>query len=226
MKLFNQFVDYGNKKSIGNQWRQKRFKFFEECVKEFKRPLKILDVGGTELFWINRGYANNSSYEIVLVNLYKERTKSSNIKSKIGDATNISIFEENEFDVVFSNSVIEHLYTIENQKKMAEEVRRVGKYYFVQTPNKYFPIEPHHLFPFFQFLPKWIRILILSKTRLIRGKKLELDSAKDKVDEIQLLSRRKLKYLFPTSCIYVEKILFLSKSFVVHNFTNISSNRL
>ena len=79
--------------------------------------------------------------------------KHQNFKSIKGDATNLSNFKDNQFDIVFSNSLIEHLYTYENMKLMANETMRVGKKFFVQTPNKYFPIEPHYFFPFFQFMP-------------------------------------------------------------------------
>lgn len=66
-----------------------------------------------------------------------------------GDATNLSQYSDKSFDIVFSNSVIEHLYTKENQISMAKEVNRVGKNYFIQTPNYWFPIEPHWVFPSF-----------------------------------------------------------------------------
>ena len=56
----------------------------------------------------------------------------------------------------FSNSVIEHVPP-QLQSKFAEEVARVATRYFVQTPNRYFPIEPHYQLPLFQFLPKGIR---------------------------------------------------------------------
>lgn len=47
-------------------------------------------------------------------------------------------FKEKEFDLVFSNSVIEHVGGFQDQMKAANEIRRVGKNYFIQTPNKYF----------------------------------------------------------------------------------------
>ena len=61
-------------------------------------------------------------------------------------------FGDGEFDVAFSNSVIEHVPP-ELQAKFASEVGRVADRYFVQTPNRYFPIEPHYQLPLFQFLP-------------------------------------------------------------------------
>lgn len=62
-------------------------------------------------------------------------------------------FRDKSFDVAFSNSVIEHLQSLEDQARLAAELTRVGRSHFIQTPNKLFPIEPHYLFPFFQFLP-------------------------------------------------------------------------
>jgi 2-polyprenyl-3-methyl-5-hydroxy-6-metoxy-1,4-benzoquinol methylase len=70
-------------------------------------------------------------------------------------------FQNDEFDIVFSNSVIEHVGSYEEQNLMASEVRRVGKRYFIQTPNLFFPIEPHFLFPFFQFLPLDYRVTLI-----------------------------------------------------------------
>lgn len=78
----------------------------------------------------------------------------------------MSLFRNEEFDVVFSNSVIEHLGEYPQQRRMADEVRRAGKRYFLQTPNRYFPLEPHFFFPFFQFLPVSVRVWLLSRFHL------------------------------------------------------------
>lgn len=68
-----------------------------------------------------------------------------------GDATKLE-YPENSFDVVYSNSVIEHLFTKENQVRMANEIMRVGKKIYVQTPAKEFFVEPHLITPFIHWL--------------------------------------------------------------------------
>lgn len=60
-----------------------------------------------------------------------------------GDACCAPQYPDKSFDVVFSNSVIEHVGDDEKQAQFALEVRRIGKSYWVQTPSKYFPIEAH-----------------------------------------------------------------------------------
>lgn len=70
-----------------------------------------------------------------------------------GDGRNLP-YTNNEFDIVFSNSVIEHVGTFEDQKRFAEEIRRVAKSYWVQTPNRHFPVETHLIAPFIHFLPR------------------------------------------------------------------------
>src|SRR5690606_4827652 len=114
------------------------------------------------------------------------------------------------------NSVIEHLYTQENQVRMADEVQRVGKNYYIQTPNKYFFIEPHYLLPFFQFLPKKAKVFVLSKTKLSRGTKISTEEAKDQAEQIILVSKKNMKTLFPGSEIYNEKILGMTKSITAY----------
>lgn len=174
-------------------------------------------MGGTEKYWLSQGFGNNNDVQITLVNLIPSSVTCTNMKSVTGNATDLSQYKDHEFDIAFSNSVIEHLYTKENQLKMAAEMMRVGKYHFVQTPNKYFPIEPHYLLPMFQFLPASIKYFILTKTKLSRGKKWNHEFSKQYIDEIRLLSLNEMKQLFPGSKMYFEKVLLLNKSFTAHN---------
>lgn len=217
MKIARSIVNYENPNSFGNKFRQRRFEFFENEIKDLQRPLKILDIGGTELFWKNRGFANNPDYSIHLVNLFKEDTGSDNITSTVGNASDLSEYESKSFDIVFSNSVIEHLFEYSYQESMANEILRLGKSFFVQTPNKYFLIEPHFLFPLFQFFPRSVKLFLLTKTKLVKGRKYDQKWSESKVEEIKLLSKRQLKVLFNASDIYKEKFFGLNKSFVVYH---------
>jgi hypothetical protein len=100
---------------------------------------------------------------------------------------------------------------------MSQEVQRVGKYHFIQTPNKYFLIEPHFLLPLFQFLPQSLQYLVLTKTKLSRGKKWNKKFAKEYIQEIRLLSLKEMKYLFPKSKNKDEIFLGMKKSYTLHN---------
>lgn len=100
---------------------------------------------------------------------------------------------------------------------MAKEVCRVGRRYFVQTPNKYFPLEPHFLFPFFQFLPIWIRVLLLRNFNLGWFVKTpDKAKAKEIVEGIRLLNKREFTSLFPNASIYQEKVFGITKSFLAY----------
>ncbi|HVB55867.1 MAG TPA: class I SAM-dependent methyltransferase [Candidatus Acidoferrales bacterium] len=97
-------------------------------------------------------------------------------------------FTEKSFDWVFSNAVIEHVGDYEKQRVFANEIRRVAaRGYFVTTPNKYFPIEPHSLLPFYQFLsPEWQRRVVRFSPGYMR-----------EYEEIHLLSAGQMQSLFP-----------------------------
>jgi 2-polyprenyl-3-methyl-5-hydroxy-6-metoxy-1,4-benzoquinol methylase len=134
-----------------------------------------------------------------------------------GDATDLREFEKGSFDLVFSNSVIEHLYTLEQQQKMALEILRVGKSYFIQTPNVYFPIEAHYALPFAQYYTNGFLYFILTKTKFSRLKKWNSAEASQYIAEIRLLNAQEMKALFPGASLLKEKVLGLTKSITAHN---------
>ena len=121
-------------------------------------------------------------------------------------------FRENQFDVVYSNSVIEHVGDIEDMLKMAREVRRVGRWYFLQTSNLFFPMEPHFLFPLFQFLPISCRVYLVRHFNLgWVGRVPDSEGAERKVRSIHLLSKADLRFLFPDANITTEKLFWIDK---------------
>lgn len=217
-KLVNIFLPSSEAMSLGYNFRKKRMFFFKSLIQCFPKPITILDVGGHESFWTNASCSNNADFKITILNLSVQKTISTNIESVVGDAADLSFYDDNEFDIVFSNSVIEHLGVKQSQVKMAQEVCRAGRFHFVQTPNKYFCIESHYLLPFFQFLPKQIQYYILVNTRFSRLVRWDKERAIRYTNEIKLLSGCELKELFPESAIFKEKFLFMNKSFIAHNF--------
>ncbi len=120
-KIYRKIADFEQERSIARKIRSERIKFFNDLISDLSKPLKILDVGGTEVFWEIMGFAGDTNYEITILNLSKEKTKHWNIISIKGDARNMKEFKDKEFDVVFSNSVIEHVGDYKNQEKMANE---------------------------------------------------------------------------------------------------------
>ena len=108
------------KAAISNYFRAKRFGFFKALLEGMMQPgkkIKILDIGGTEDYWKNQGLDLGENIEIVLLNLYKTDVKTPGFTSIKGDATNLEGIADKSFDLVYSNSVIEHLFTLEQQEK-------------------------------------------------------------------------------------------------------------
>ena len=182
--------------------------------------VSVIDIGGTYEFWksMHFKYINNVSITLVnIVEISKPSGEFDNIISVKGDATNLTGFAEKEFDLVFSNSCIEHVGGRSEWEKMASEIFRISDHFFVQTPNRYFPIEPHFLFPLFQFFPLKLRALLIRCFQLgfwPQGKSWEesIQIAK----EIELLSYKDLERLFPGAIIKSENFMGLTKSFMVY----------
>jgi len=212
--------------SFSNRMRSARFRRFENLISSLTRPMRILDIGGTNEFWENRGWAGRSDVQIYSLNLVAEERKHANIHPIAGDATSLREFGDRSFDVAFSNSVIEHLFTYENQRKMASEIQRVGKAYWVQTPNFWFPIEPHFHVPAWQWLPIEVRIAIIRRWRCgWRGPCPDAMAARNAVQEIRLLSRRDLQEIFPNATLLQERLGPFIKSWIAVEGFPLLSNK-
>jgi SAM-dependent methyltransferase len=74
----------------------------------------------------------------------------------VADAAEHLPFGDAEFDLAYSSSVLEHIPP-ERRQRFADEVKRVARGWYVQTPAYSFPVEPHALLPFAHWLPPEVR---------------------------------------------------------------------
>jgi hypothetical protein len=216
MRSMISIADMRDPQSLASRMRKRRFQFFTELLASVPRPLTICDVGGTSSFWESMGLPPDDAITITVVNLFPQTSTDPRVRPTIGDARALA-FPDRSFDVVYSNSVIEHVGTFDDQRRMAGEVRRLGTRYFVQTPNFFFPVEPHFLFPGFQWLPPNLRAWLLTKRNMgWIEREPSFDTASEVVRQIRLMRLGEIRQLFPTSSIYRERVAGLTKSFVAY----------
>lgn len=220
MRILQILSDNTNPSSFANRLRRKRFKFARKLLDAIPRPYRILDVGGTPNFWMQMGFHDEPGVTIVILNVDAlqltpgQMSGATEFISVIGDGRDLAAFKDSEFDVVFSNSVIEHVGSKEDQQSMMREVERVGRRYWVQTPNYWFPIEPHFHVPGFQFLPASLRAWMLTRMQLgWVPKQATQKSALDAVLSVRLLTKSEMKELAPGASFYDEWFCGLLKSF-------------
>jgi 2-polyprenyl-3-methyl-5-hydroxy-6-metoxy-1,4-benzoquinol methylase len=184
------------------EWRERRYRrFLDLCSVRPDEP--ILDVGAGRGGALERFNRENPIVALDLQPLADGWLDEANVTVVQGDGTRLP-YRDGEFPVAFSSSVIEHVPK-HLQQAFADEIRRVGRRYFVQTPNRWFPVEPHYQVPFFHFLP----------VRLQRALNRRFDlgwQGKGHWEEITLLSARELRRLFPDAEIHRERLFGLTKS--------------
>lgn len=214
-------ADVSSPNSLSNKLRSQRFAIFASLIEELPKPIKIIDIGGTLSYWQQRGWTKKEGVHITIVNLNADEIDNENVSIRSGNALDLSEYDDNSFDVVYSNSVIEHVYSLKNQAKMAAEVQRIAKSFWVQTPNFWFPIEPHFHIPGWQWMPRQVRIALLRRFRCgWRGPVPDHIKAQELVDEVRLMTKSELLHIFPDSNYWEEKFFGLTKSLVVYNGFN------
>ncbi len=168
----------------------------------------MLDIGGYEYYW---SFLEQKP-RVTIVNLDPPAAPSRDFDWVIADALRLP-FANRAFEVVFSNSVIEHVPGWRNRERFAHELRRVGRSYYVQTPNRWFPIEPHLMTPLIHFLPAGLQKKLLRNFTvwgwLVRPTQ---QGCNEFVDEVCMLDERDLRLLFPEAETWKERALGLTKS--------------
>lgn len=214
--MLKKLFDNTRSTSLANSFRRKRLKLFLELADKYKKPVRVLDVGGTENYWKQMGLLGNTDFELTITNIEDPPvTDSVKFRYVKADASNLRMFEDKSFDIVFSNSMIEHIPDPAKRHQAAREIARIGKSFLVQTPAYWIPVEPHFLFPYFQLLPRFIQLFMVKSFSMGWFKKCSTEEeAAVLIDSIRLLKRKEVRVLFPGSAIYTERALLFPKSYL------------
>ena len=180
---------------------------------EIGAETRVLDVGGTPETW----EMLEERPRVTLLNTPRTKEELAGAAWWVaGDGCALP-FRDGAFDVVFSNSVIEHVGDAARQAQFASEIARVGRAYWVQTPNRWFPVEQHLLTPLVHWLPKaWQRAIVPRFTVWAALVKPAADRrefyVRHYLDEVRLLSGAEVARLFPGARIVRERFCGWTKS--------------
>ena len=198
-------------------FRNKRFsRFLTELNPQAKE--KIIDLGGEPEFW------KKSAIELKVhcVNLDKlefdQDEYVARIKTSAGDCCDLVNEKDNSYDIVFSNSVIEHVGDLKRQKLFARTALRLGQKLWIQTPSKFFPIEPHWFALLIHWFPRkyqYSLFRLFALRQRFAGVKLSKEEIKAQVDDVRLMTKSELKEMFPGCRIITERFFLLPKSYIV-----------
>jgi len=199
--------------------RQRKLQMFHRLLQPAP-TLRILDVGaqidpngagGGEFIdqyaWRGMVSALNISPE----HIQYIRERYPEVDAKVGDARCLP-WPDKFFDIVWSNAVIEHVGGFEDQRKMAREIMRVGKRWFVTTPNRWYPYEFHLRLPFVTWLPRHGYIWCGQFVRYDHIHSRYVWGAAPA--DIRLLSTSELSCLFRGSQIVKQRVTFMAETLI------------
>ena len=203
-------------------FRKRRIKPFLRLIETIFRErgeVRILDVGGTRDYWnlVPAATMVRLNVIVTVVNFSSEAFEPhERFHFFEGNGCQLSDLADNIFDIVHSNSVIEHVGTWGQMVQFAHEIRRLAPRFWVQTPYFWFPIEPHCMTPFFHWLPFPIRVKLIMWFNLGNWqRRTTVDAAVRAVESARLLDQTMLTSLFPDARVRVERVCLLPKSLIM-----------
>ena len=221
MDLIHALQDRSNPDSLAMRFRRARARRVVELITAVhaeRGACRILDLGGEADYWrlFDRGFLHSKAVAILLVNPAPQAVDDPMFATRVGDACSLPELEAGAFDLVHSNSVIEHVGDWSRMEAFAAEVRRLAPRYYVQTPYFYFPVEPHFSEPFFHWRSEQARARMLMKKR--RGwyaqKACDVGEAMHVVQHARLLDKTQFRFLFPDAEHVDERAAGLTKSLI------------
>jgi hypothetical protein len=212
-KTVAKFVDPDLAGSYTYRFRQRRNAELKRRFPDLE-DMRILDLGGTPVSWRTLGLRAD---HVTIVDLGRvEDPDEPWIDVICADACAGGF---GKYDLVFSNSLMEHLGGHARRKQFADVVRESAPSWWIQTPYRYFPVEPHWIFPGFQFLPFRMRLMICQNWSTLHSSDTRKDKAKasEFVASVELISSTEMRMYFPASEIWFERIAGIPKSVVAIN---------
>jgi len=210
---------YADPHALSRRFREKRFArvaaIIDSIIAE-KGSCRIADLGGSKYYWdIAAGFVASRPVEIALVNPKEAQASAGKFIHVDADAADLSGLPDMSFDFVHSNSVIEHVGDWTRMAAMAANVRRLAPKYYVQTPNFWFPYEPHFRCLFIHWAPEQLRCRIVRRFALGFADAQEtVDAAMRRVQSARLLDAMQMRALFPDAKLVREKVCGLTKSLI------------
>lgn len=222
-RSFTQSItDYHSTASIGSYFRQRRAKhivnLIEQCFEVYHK-VDIVDIGGRPSYWniIPEAILEKNRVHITLINYSDElgEVNHPRFKSVIADGCDLHQYESQSFQLAHSNSVVEHVGNWDKVSALASEIKRLAPAYYVQTPNFWFPLEPHFMTPIFHWLPKPVQVQMISRWTLGHmNKQTSTYDAVQLIESVRLLDSTMFFSLFDDAERHKERILGLPKSLI------------
>jgi hypothetical protein len=210
-RAYDGLVDTGSATSLSTALRRRRWAMVAAAFPSIG-TMKVLDLGGTVQSWT---VSPIRPAQVTVVNLATAADAPAWIDQIHADACDLlDGIRRVGWDLVYSNSLIEHLGGHARRKDFARGVAELAPAHWIQTPYRYFPVEPHWLFPGFQFLPPSARTRVSMHWPLNRWRAREHRPALSDVLDVELLTRTELSFYFPGSTIRSERLLGLTKSII------------
>lgn len=215
--------DVYDSRSLSSYFRRKRDRLLRTFILQERQskigPFRILDVGGTSIYWQRVGLEFLAQHDIEVLcvspGLGDFGVGLPRVTVAAGDGMALD-FPDLSFDLVHSNSVIEHVGRSKEMQHFAAEVRRLAPAYYIQTPNFWFPVEPHfYRVPMFHWLPRPLRVELARRWRIgLHPPSGDYLRALRVVEYAVLLDRRLFCALFPDANIATERFALLPKSLI------------
>jgi hypothetical protein len=202
------FIDGNREGSFAHSCRQRRH---EEFMSRFPdlASMRVLDLGGTADTWRT---STLRPLGVTLVNIAPQVRIEPWMNFVRADACSGGF---GQYDLVFSNSLMEHLGGHARRQQFADVVQQSAPAWWIQTPYRYFPVEPHCFFPCFQFLPFKMRLEICRRWDIGHiGAHPNTRDAAEAVSSTELISATEMRAYFFTSEIWFERLAGLPKSLV------------
>jgi hypothetical protein len=175
--------------------------------------MSVMDLGGTVEAWL-RAPVRPASVHVINLEPQPDEVPDW-IRADQADACDLpDRVASGSYDLVFSNSVIEHVGGHSQRIRFAEAVHKLADRHWVQTPYRYFPVEPHWLFPGFQFLPVTVRAGLSQRWPFVHSPSQDRQQGLRAVMAVELLSRTEFAFYFPHSTIRYEHMLGAVKSLI------------